>query len=178
MLIGYSRFVEDDKTQRKQTRALKAAGCKKIIKGKKPNGAKSEIPPVDVKKGDTLVVWRLDCLTNTLKELIEVLSEINTRKAGFKSLSEDFSVTSRNAGAMLATLSTISDFQSSYIRQRTIHGLRAAKAQGRVGGRPRKLGPVQINKAKAMLKKANVTKSQVASHFGVCRATLNQALTL
>lgn len=177
MKIGYSRFVEDDKTQRKQTRALKAAGCKKIIKGKKPNGEKFEISLLDIKKGDTLVVWRLDCLTNTLKELIEVLSDINKRKANFKSLSEGFSVSTRNAGATLTTLNTISDFQSSYIRQRTIHGLRVARAQGRVGGRPRKLGPVQIKEARSMLKKANMTKSQVAIHFGVCRATLNQALT-
>jgi len=178
MLIGYSRFVEDDKTQRKQTRALKAAGCKSITKGKQINGADAGIPLSDVKKGDTLVVWRLDCLTNTLKELIGVLTEINKKKASFRSLSEDFTVTPRSAGTMLATLGTISDFQSSYIRQRTIHGLRAAKAQGRVGGRPRKLGPAQVKKARAMLKKAKMTKSQVATHFGVCRATLNQALTL
>ena len=178
MFIGYSRFVDDDKTQRKQTRALKAAGCKTIIKEKQINGEKVDIPLADIKKGDTLVVWRLDCLTNTLKELIEVLSEINKRKANFKSLSEDFSITTRNAGTMLTTLGTISDFQSSYIRQRTIHGLRAARAQGRIGGRPRKLGPAQVKKAKTMLKKAKMTKSQVANHFGVCRATLNQALSI
>jgi DNA invertase Pin-like site-specific DNA recombinase len=177
MFIGYTRFVDDDKTQRKQTRALKAAGCKTIAKEKQINGSEVGIPLGDVKKGDTLVVWRLDCLTNTLKELIEILSELSRRKASFKSLSEDFTVTPRSAGTMLATLGTISDFQSSYIRQRTIHGLREARAQGRVGGRPRKLGPVQVKKAKTMLKKPNMTKSQVAAHFGVCRATLNQALT-
>jgi len=177
MLIGYSRFVEDDKTQRKQSNALKAAGCKKIIKASKSNQGKLETATLDIKKGDTLVVWRLDCLTDTLKELIGILSEINQKKAGFKSLSEDFSVTTRTAGAMLNTLGTISDFQSSYIRQRTIDGLRAAKAQGRVGGRPRKLEPKQIKQARSMLKKASMTKSRVADHFGVCRATLNQALS-
>jgi DNA invertase Pin-like site-specific DNA recombinase len=178
MFIGYSRFVDDDKTQRKQANALKAAGCKTITKEKQINGSGVGIPLGDVKKGDTLVVWRLDCLTNTLKELIGVLTEINKKKASFKSLTENFTVTPRSAAAMLATLGTISDFQSSYIRQRTIHGLKEARAQGRIGGRPRKLGPVQVKKAKAMLKKAKMTKSQVAAHFGVCRATLNQALTI
>jgi len=180
MLIGYSRILEDDKSGRRQTRALNAAKCKKIVKDKKgkdgsPANNLDEVLS-ELKKGDTLVVWRLDCLAGSLKELLLVVNQINSLKANLKSLSENFSVTPRTSKSMLHTLTALNDFQYSLIKQRTIHGLRAAKAQGRVGGRPRKLGPVQIREAKKLLKKANITKAEIAVRLGVSRVTLNKAL--
>lgn len=180
MLIGYSRILEDDKTRRRQTRALNAAGCKKIIKDKKnadgsPANSLEEVLK-ELKKGDTLMVWRLDCLAGSLKELLVVVTQINSLKANLKSVSEDFNITPRTAKSMLHILTAIHGFQYSLIKQRTIHGLRAARAKGRVGGRPRKLGPVQIREAKKLLSKANMTKAKIAVRLGVSRVTLNKAL--
>lgn len=180
MLIGYARAVEDDKTRRKQVRALKEAGCTRIVKEScsrdtlEDASLDSELDGLN--KGDTLVVWRLDCLADSLKELIAIVTRINRAKANLHSLSDEFSVSAHGGRAMLGTLHALSDFQYSLIKQRTIQGLREARAQGRVGGRPRKLGPREIRKAEAMLNKAQMTKTEVASHFGVCRQTLNQAL--
>jgi DNA invertase Pin-like site-specific DNA recombinase len=180
MQIGYSRVIEDDKSCRRQTRALNSAECKKIIKDKKnkDGSAANSLDEVlsELKKGDTLVVWRLDCLAGSLKELLTAVSQIDSHKANLNSLSEGFSVTSRTAKSMLHTLTALNDFQYSLIKQRTIHGLRAAKAKGRVGGRPRKLGPTQIREAKKLLKNADMTKAEVAIRLGVSRVTLNKAL--
>ncbi|HJN51736.1 MAG: recombinase family protein [Pseudomonadales bacterium] len=180
MLIGYSRVLEDDKTRRRQTRALNAAKCKKIVKDKmnKDGSPANSLDDVlsELKKGDTLVVWRLDCLAGSLEELLAVVTRINRLKANLNSIVDDFSVTPRTAKSMQHTLAALNDFQYALIKQRTIHGLRAARAKGRVGGRPRKLGPSQIREAKNLLKKANVTKAEVAVRLGVSRVTLNKAL--
>jgi DNA invertase Pin-like site-specific DNA recombinase len=124
------------------------------------------------------VVWRLDCVVGSLKDLIGLISTVLDSRASLHSLTEDFAVSSRNGRNMLHTLNALSDFQYSLIKHRTIQGLRQARAKGRVGGRPRKLGPAQIKKAEAMLDKARMTKTEVATHFGVCRQTLNQALAM
>lgn len=180
MLIGYSRVLEDDKTRRRQTRALNAAKCTKIVKDKinKDGSPANSLDGVmgELKKGDTLVVWRLDCLAGSLKELLTVVTQINTLKANLNSITEDFSITPRTGKSMQHFLAALNDFQYSLIKQRTIHGLRAARAKGRVGGRPRKLGPSHIREAKKLLKKADMTKAEVAVRLGVSRVTLNKAL--
>jgi len=176
MLVGYKKVLEDDKSLRKQTRALKEAGCKEIVRLNGIGKDRSIIDLGSLKKGDTVVVWRLDSLANSIKELVEIVREIRARKLNLKSLSEPFAIAAKNGADVVQILESVSNFQSSLIKHRTLHGLREAKAEGRIGGRPRKLGKAQVNKARAMLKKPNMTKSRVAAEFGVCRVTLNKAL--
>ncbi len=172
MLIGYKKVLEDDKSQRKQTLALKQAGCKQISRIDTESGLRLN----EFKRGDTLVVWRLDVLTDSLKALVELVREMHGRKLNLHSLSEPYKFNAKNSVDMLQVLTAISDFQSNLIKNRTLHGLREARALGHFGGRPRKMGMAQVKRARAMLKRPNMTKSRVAKEFGICRVTLNKAL--
>jgi DNA invertase Pin-like site-specific DNA recombinase len=173
MLIGYRKVLEDDKSQRKQTRALNKAGCKQVTR---VTDTHQLLDLDNLKRGDTLVVWRLDVLASSLKELHALLTQIHNRQLSLHSLSEPFNFHARTGASVVQVLGLASDFQSNLIKRRTLQGLRAARAQGRIGGRPRKLGLGQVKRIRAMLRKPGMTKTRVAKEFGICRVTLNKAL--
>jgi len=141
MLIGYARVSTQDQTLDLQTDALKRDGCEKIFPDM-TSGAKSERPGLQdamdhLRPGDTLVVWRLDRLGRTLKHLIATITDLNEKGIGFKSLQENMDTTTSGGKLIFHIFGALAEFEREVIRERTNAGLHAARARGRLGGRPK-----------------------------------------
>jgi DNA invertase Pin-like site-specific DNA recombinase len=143
MLIGYARVSTHDQTLALQQDALTKAGCNKIFTDK-ASGAKTERKGLDealnyVRKGDTLVVWRLDRLGRSLPHLITTMTALEERGIGFKSLTENIDTTTSGGKLIFHIFGALAEFERNLIRERTQAGLTAARARGKKGGRPKAL---------------------------------------
>src|SRR5205823_11925443 len=141
MLIGYARVSTQDQTLNLQKDALEKLGCNKIFTDT-ASGAKAERIGLEealnyVREGDTLVVWRLDRLGRSLKHLIETITELNNRKIGFKSIQESIDTTTSGGKLVFHIFGALAEFERDIIRERTQAGLTAARARGRLSGRPK-----------------------------------------
>lgn len=180
MIIGYARVSTMDQDASLQLDALNMASCERIYQESR-SGASRERPELSkcldtLREGDTLVVWRLDRLGRSLKDLVEIISELEGKGIGFRSLTEAIDTTNAGGKLVFHIFAALSEFERSLIQERTRAGLAAARARGRKGGRPRAMTNDQVKKAKAMLSDPMITKNEVAKHFGVTRMTLNKAL--
>ena len=181
MHIGYARVSTQDQNSDLQLDALKQAGCEQVFNEKK-TGRTLQRPELEaclrtLRKGDTLVVWRLDRLGRSLKDLVETVNALEERGIGFKSLTESIDTPSAGGRLVFHLFSALAEFERNLISDRTKAGLAAARARGRKGGRKPKMTATDIRKAAAMLKDPSITKTEVAKHFGVSRVTLNASLT-
>jgi DNA invertase Pin-like site-specific DNA recombinase len=129
-----------------------------------------------LRQGDVLVVWKLDRLARSLKDLVEIVQDLQDRGIGFKSLTESIDTTSSGGRLVFHIFGALAEFEHDLIRERTMAGLQAARARGRKGGRKPAMSDSDIRKATAMLADPNITKREVAEHFGVSRTTLNASL--
>lgn len=180
MIIGYARVSTQDQNPQLQLDALSAVGSEQVFH-ETATGIQRERPELMVclrtlRKGDTLVVWKLDRLARSLKDLVEIVHDLNQRGVGFRSLTESIDTTSSGGRLVFHIFGALAEFEHSLIRERTIAGLAAARARGRKGGRRPALSSADVRKAAAMLADPNITKTEVAKHFGVSRVTLNAAL--
>ena len=181
MIIGYARVSTQDQNPEFQVDALEKIGCEKIFQ-EKITGKLRERPELSqcirmLRAGDTLVVWKLDRLARSLKDLVEIVQDLNDRGIGFRSLTEAIDTTSSGGRLVFHIFGALAEFEHSLIRERTTAGLEAARARGRKGGRKPSMSPSDIRKAAAMLLDPKMTKIEVAEHFGVSRTTLNSSLT-
>lgn len=126
--------------------------------------------------GDTLVVWRLDRLGRSLSHLIETSTGLEVRGVGFKSLQEGIDTTTSGGKLVFHIFGALAEFERSLIWERTNAGLKAARARGRNGGRPKALTDHQLKLAQMMLTAPDVSVQGVAEHFGVARSTLYRLL--
>jgi len=180
MIIGYARVSTQDQNPEYQVDALEKAGCEQIFQ-EKITGKLRERPELSqclrmLRKGDTLVVWKLDRLARSLKDLVEIVQDLNEREVGFKSLTEAIDTASSGGRLVFHIFGALAEFEHSLIRERTIAGLEAARARGRKGGRKPSMSESDVRKAVAMLSDAKITKKEVAEHFKVSRTTLNASL--
>lgn len=180
MIIGYARVSTNDQDTSLQLDALKAAGAERVYQ-ESASGALRERPELNkcldaAREGDTLIVWKLDRLGRSLPNLVEIISGLEERGIGFRSLTEAIDTTNAGGKLIFHIFAALADFERSLIQERTRAGLAAARARGRKGGRPRALSKDQVKKARAMLSDPMITKTEVARHFGVTRMTLNKAL--
>lgn len=180
MIIGYARVSTNDQDTSLQLDALKAAGAERVYQ-ESASGALRARPELNkcldaAREGDTLIVWKLDRLGRSLPNLVEIISGLEERGIGFRSLTEAIDTTNAGGKLVFHIFAALADFERSLIQERTRAGLAAARARGRKGGRPRALSKDQIKKARAMLSDPMITKTEVAKHFGVTRMTLNKAL--
>ena len=180
MRIGYARVSTQDQDPQLQLDALAQAGCEDIF-SEKQSGAAKERPVLEqclrnLRKGDTLVVWRLDRLGRSLKDLVEIITALEGREVGFQSIKENIDTTNAGGRLIFHIFGALAEFEHALIRERTKAGLDAARARGRVGGRKPSLSKADIKKAAAMLRDPMITKTEVAKHFGVSRVTLNESL--
>jgi len=162
MLIGYARVSTNDQNLDLQKDALEKAGCEKIFVDT-VSGTVAERPGLEkikevCRKGDTLIVWRLDRLGRSLKDLIEWVNYLEDREIGLKSLQESIDTTTITGKLVFHIFGALSEFERNLIRERTQAGLAAARARGRLGGRPKALDE---NKRKVVVDLYNKKELQV-----------------
>ena len=180
MIIGYARVSTQDQNPDFQVDALEKARAEQIFR-EKFTGKLRERPELSqclrtLRKGDILVVWKLDRLARSLKDLVEIVQELHNREIGFKSLTESIDTTSSGGRLVFHIFGALAEFEHDLIRERTIAGLHAARARGRKGGRTPAMSDADVKKAAAMLLDPNITKKEVAEHFAVSHTTLNASL--
>lgn len=180
MIIGYARVSTQDQHADLQTDALTQAGCEQIFQ-EKITGKLRERPELTqclrtLRKGDTLVVWRMDRLARSLKDLVEIIEDLHQREIGFKSLNENIDTTSASGKLIFHIFGALAEFEHTLILERTKAGLAAARARGRKGGRKPAMTVADVRKAAAMLSDPMMTKAEVAQHFKISRTTLNSSL--
>ncbi len=176
MLVGYARVSTQDQKQDLQTDALEAAGCEKVFT-EKASGAQRDRPELKaaleyIREGDTLVVWKLDRLARSIKQLIETVEDLENRGIGFKSLTENIDTTTSGGKLIFHIFASLAEFERSIIKERTKAGLDAARARGKRGGRPPALTDKDIQAAKAMLADPDITVEEVAARLKVAPSTL------
>jgi DNA invertase Pin-like site-specific DNA recombinase len=176
-LIGYARVSTTEQHLHLQQDALSAAGCLKIYTDT-ISGTKSERKGLDdalsyIRGGDTLVVWRLDRLGRSLKDLIERITELHSRKIGFKSLTENIDTTTSGGKLIFHIFGALAEFERDIIKERTTAGLTAARARGRQGGRPRSSlsDDRKLQMARQMYEKKTIPVRDICKALGIPRST-------
>jgi DNA invertase Pin-like site-specific DNA recombinase len=176
MRIGYARVSTEDQTLDLQQDALKRAKCQELYQehatGKNAPRPQLEACIRSLREGDTLVVWRLDRLGRNLADLVSLIAEFERRKVNFESLSERIETRSPAGRLVFHVFAALAEFERNLIRERTVAGLKAARARGRKGGRPPKLSTKEIKTIRALLKTAAIPVGEIASRFGIARSTL------
>jgi DNA invertase Pin-like site-specific DNA recombinase len=180
MHVGYARVSTLDQNPELQTDALKIAGCEKIFIDK-ISGTVSDRPELkklkeQLRKGDTLVVWRLDRLGRSLKDLLNWMAELETLGVSFKSLQENIDTSTPTGKLVFHLFGALSEFERSLIQERTKAGLTAARARGRVGGRPKKLSNRKQEIAKDMYHSKKYTIQAICEELGISKPTLYKYL--
>jgi DNA invertase Pin-like site-specific DNA recombinase len=176
MLVGYARVSTQDQNPTLQLDALKAAGCEKLFV-EKASGAQRDRPELlaaldYLRAGDSLVVWKLDRLARSLKQLIETVELLESRRIGLRSLTEAIDTTTAGGKLVFHVFGALAEFERSIIRERTKAGLEAARARGKKGGRPPALVAKDLAAAKAMLSDPEITMEEVAKRLKVAPSTL------
>jgi len=180
MLIGYARVSTNEQDTATQVAALKAAGCERIFR-EKASGGRWDRPELhrlldQLRKGDVLVVWKLDRLSRSLRDVLAIMEQIAEAKAGFRSLSEAIDTTSPAGRMMMQMLGAFAEFERAMLRERTKAGLESARRQGRIGGRRPKLRPQQQAEIIKMVSRGRKTAADAARLFDVHPATVSRLL--
>ena len=160
--------------------ALKAAGCVKVFTDK-ASGSLDRRIQLDrmldqLRPGDTVVVWRLDRLGRSLKHLIQLVEDFDDRAVSFRSLTEGMDTTTPGGKLIFQVFGALAEFEKAIIQERTKAGLEAARARGRVGGRPRSLTPDKAKVARDLYEAKEKTVAEIAEIVGVSRATIYRHL--
>jgi DNA invertase Pin-like site-specific DNA recombinase len=180
MKYGYAHVSTDDQTPALQLAALKKAGCKTIFKDEGVSGTISNRPALSrcIKKlepGDTLVVWKLDRLGRSLRDLILLLDDLKQRDVKFRSVTESIDTDTPTGRAMWMMIGLLAELERSLIIERTPEGIRVARANGVKFGRKPKLTRQQITHAARLIDEGQ-SHEDVASLFQIDRSTLYRAL--
>jgi DNA invertase Pin-like site-specific DNA recombinase len=176
-LIGYARVSKgDNQSTAAQLEALREASCRRIFE-ENGSGGRWDRPELHrmldhLREGDIVVVWKLDRLSRSLKDLLIILEKVNAGGAGFRSLTESIDTTTPAGRMMMQMLGSFAEFERQMIRQRTKAGLDAARADGRVGGRPRVLSDAQCREIVRGVRSGRLTQAEAGRLFKVSTATI------
>jgi DNA invertase Pin-like site-specific DNA recombinase len=175
MLIGYARVSTADQNLDLQCDALKAAGCERIFTDQM-SGARGDRAGLaqalsHAREGDTLAVWRLCRLGRRVRDLVDVVADLERRGVGLKSLTEPIDTTTTSGKLIFHVFAALAEAERQAIRERTIAGLQAARKRGRVGGRPRSMTPEKVSAAERLMRDGTPPKD-VAAIVGVSLPTL------
>jgi len=182
MKYGYARVSTDDQNPALQLAALKKAGCKTIFKDDGISGATTKRPALNrclkaLEYGDTLIVWKLDRLGRSLRDLIAMLDDFKQRDIKFRSLTESIDTETPTGRAMWQMIGVLAELERSLIAERTRAGVKAAQKRGVKFGRKPKLTDTQIAHARKQLNKG-MRVNEVAALLRIGRSTLYRALEL
>ncbi len=182
MLIGYARVSTTEQDTAVQTAALKAVGCEKIFR-EKASGGRWDRPELhrsldQLRAGDVLVVWKLDRLSRSLRDVLTIMERLGEAKAGFRSLTEAIDTTSAAGRMMMQMVGASAEFERAMLRERTRAGLVAAREDGRIGGRRPKLSDKQQVEIVRMVRKGDKTAKLFNIHPAtVCRLLARESAT-
>jgi DNA invertase Pin-like site-specific DNA recombinase len=179
MQIGYARVSTYDQTLNLQRDALTQAGCTRIFTDT-ASGIKAERKGLEealsyIRAGDTLVVWRLDRLGRSLRDLIATMTMLEERGIGFKSLTENIDTTTSGGKLIFHIFGALAEFERNLIRERTQAGLTAARTRGKRGGRPHALTARQLSIARELYEKRHPI-AEICRTLRISKATLYRAL--
>jgi DNA invertase Pin-like site-specific DNA recombinase len=174
MNIGYARVSTEEQNGNGQVTELKKV-CD-LVELEYASGGRWDRPCLQnilrgIKAGDVLVVWKLDRLTRSLSDLLQILRTLEERQAGFRSLTEAIDTTTPVGRMLAGVLGSFAQFEREMIRERTRLGLVRARLEGRIGGRRAKLSPKQAAHALELID-AGKSQTEVAEVFRVSPATI------
>lgn len=180
MKVGYGRVSTADLSMDLQLQAFEREGVEKTFI-ETASGAQRDRPELAkalefLRPGDCLIVWKLDRLGRSLRQLIDTVEDLNRRGIEFRSITENLETTTSGGKLIFHVFGALAEWERSLIRERTMAGLRAAKEAGKVGGRPRALSDKDIAAARALLASGGATVKEVAERLGVSVPTLYRYL--
>src|SRR4051794_40548040 len=180
MLIGYARVSTADQNLDLQLNALRAAGAEQIITDQ-ASGSRVNRPGLKelykvLRPGDTLVVWKLDRLSRSLRDLIDIIKQLHGRDIGFQSLTEKIDTTSAGGKLIFHVIGALAEFERSMIVERTNAGLEAARKRGVKLGPPQKISPEQWEVIRELISQDRPV-AQIARLFNVHRMTIYRRLS-
>ena len=179
MKFGYARVSTRDQNLNMQIDDLVADGCQKIFQ-ESASGVNVTRPELDrlleqTRRGDVIVIWKLDRLGRSLKHLVALISELLDKGVGLKSLNDPIDTTSSQGRLIFNIFASLAEFERDVIIERTQAGLKAARARGRKGGRPKGLTEAAKRKAvaaKALYNEGNLSVNEIAGNLGISKGTL------
>ncbi len=176
MKIGYARVSTADQNLDLQMDALKEAGCEKIFSDHGVSGAKTDRPGLDkaldhVRKGDTLVIWKLDRLGRSLSHLLSIVEDLKQQGADFASVQDGFDTSSASGKMVFSVIGAMAEYERNLMRERTMAGLATARSRGRMGGRPKSLDKSQVKVAIALTEAGELTIKEICEQVGCSRST-------
>jgi DNA invertase Pin-like site-specific DNA recombinase len=181
LLLGYARVSKaDDQDNAAQVKALRLAGCKRVFE-EKASGGRWDRPQLhnvlgQLREGDVLVVWKLDRLSRSLKDLLHIMEQVSDAGAGFRSITEAVDTTTSAGRMVMQMLGSFAEFERSMIRERTRAGLAAARDRGTRLGRPAKLSPHQQQEVIKAVRDGSKTAADAARLFGLHRSNITRLL--
>jgi DNA invertase Pin-like site-specific DNA recombinase len=178
--LGYERVSTADQDPQGQLRALENAGCDQIWTGQASGVATARPELTDLlmraRAGDVLVVWRLDRIGRSLQHLIQFTQDVDERGIQFHSLTEGIDTTTASGELLFNSMGSLAQFEHALIKERTQAGLAAARAKGRIGGRPSALTP-QVRAAIIDLRDKGKNIGEIASTLQISKASVYHALS-
>ena len=182
MLIGYARVSTQDQDNAAQINALKSAGCKLIFQ-EKATGSRWERPELhrllgQLRKKDVLVVWKLDRLSRSLKDVLTLMEKIQQLGAGFRSLTEAIDTTTPAGRMMMQIVGAFAEFEREMLKERTRKGIETTRKEGRIGGRHFKLKEFQQKEILNLVNSGQKTAADAARLFNVHPATVSRLIRL
>jgi len=156
--------------------ALKQAGCEKIFSDRGVSGTKTERPGLDkaldqIRKGDILVIWKLDRLGRSLSHLLSIIEDLKQKGVDFASVQDGFDTSSASGKMVFSVIGAMAEYERNLMRERTMAGLAAARSRGRMGGRPKSLDKSQVKVAIALADAGELTIKEICEQVGCSRST-------
>lgn len=183
MKFGYARVSTHDQNLDLQVDQLRQEGCDEILY-EKVSGVKAERPVLNnliqqVRRGDVIIIWKLDRLGRSLRHLVDLVNTLMEKGVGLKSLQDPIDTTTAQGRLVFNIFASLAEFERDLISERTQAGLNAARARGRMGGRPKGLNEAAEKKAiaaEALYSKGDLSVNEIAENLGISKATLYKYL--
>ena len=179
LLLGYARVSNgDDQNNLLQTKALKVAGCRRLFE-EAASGGRWDRPELHrmldhLREGDTVVVWKLDRLSRSLKDVLHIMERIAQAGAGFQSITENIDTTTPAGRMMMQMIGSFAEFERAMIRERTSAGIAAARAEGRVGGRRKELDAAKRREIAESVITGRKSGAEMARLYNISQPTVSR----
>lgn len=179
MLIGYARVSKgDEQSNAAQVAALRRAECEQVFE-EKASGGRWDRPELQrmlgqLRRGDIVVVWKLDRLSRSLKDLLHIMEKVEAAGAGFRSLTESIDTTVPAGRMMMQMVGAFAEFERAMIRERTSAGLAQARSEGRVGGRRKKLNPTKRREIAESVLSGRKSGAEMARLYDISEPTVSR----